>query len=164
MLAEGKEGNLRNQTAAFRPPPSQLIKFLYRTGLAALIGRLVLLLTTTGRKTGLARVTPLQYEELEGALYVGSARGARADWFRNIVADPRVHVRIKSREFEAVAEPVTDPCRIADFLELRLRRHPRMIGAILRSEGLPAPPTRAELEEYALRSAMVIIRPKNQPP
>jgi len=124
----------------------------------------VLLLTTTGRKTGLPRVTPLQYEESDGTLYVGSARGTRADWFRNIVADPRVHVRIKSREFEGLAEPVTDPCRIADFLEMRLKRHPRMIGAILRSEGLPAAPTRAELEDYARRLALVIIRPKSQPP
>jgi hypothetical protein len=39
-----------------------------------------------------------------------------------------------------------------------------MIGAIMRSEGLPSAPTRDELEQYALRSAMVIIRPKNQPP
>jgi deazaflavin-dependent oxidoreductase (nitroreductase family) len=165
VYAAGREGgSLRNKGAEFRPPPSRLIKFLYRTDLAPLIGRLVLLLTTTGRKTGLPRVTPLQYEELDGVFYVGSARGARADWFRNIVADPCVQVRIKSREFEALAEPVTDPCRIADFLELRLRRHPRMIGAIMRSEGLPASPTRAELEEYAHRSAMVIIRPKYQPP
>ncbi len=125
---------------------------------------MILLLTTTGRRTGLARVTPLQYEELEGAFYVGSARGVRADWFRNIVANRRVKVRVGSREFEAMAEPVTDPCRIADFLELRLRRHPRLIGAILRGEGLPAPPSRLDLEAYASRSALVIIRPLDQPP
>ncbi len=127
--------------------------------MAPLIGRLILLLTTTGRKTGLPRVTPLQYEQVEGVFYVGSARGTKADWFRNIVADGRVKVRFGTREFEALAEPVTDPCRIADFLELRLTRHPRMIGAILRSEGLPAEPSRADLEAYALQSAMVIIRP-----
>ncbi len=135
------------------------MRFLYRSGLAPLLGRFILLLTTTGRKSGLPRVTPLQYEELDGAIYVASARGPKADWFRNILADPCVKVRIKSREFEGLAEPVTDPCRIADFLELRLQRHPQMVGAILKSVGLPASPSRGELEEYASQLAMVIIRP-----
>ena len=52
--------------------------------------RVVLLLTTTGRKSGLPRVTPLQFEEIDGAYYVGSARGAQADWFRNIVSNPQI--------------------------------------------------------------------------
>lgn len=143
----------------FRPPPSTLIKFLYRWGLGPLLGRLILLLTTTGRKSGLPRVTPLQYEEIDGAVYVASALGTKADWFRNILANPCVQVRIGSRRFRGMAETVTDPCRIADFLELRLKRHPRMVGKILKSEGLPEAPSRAELEEYAQRLAMVIIRP-----
>ena len=40
---------------------------------------LVLLLTTTGRRSGLPRTTPLQYEEADHAVYVASARGAQAD-------------------------------------------------------------------------------------
>jgi deazaflavin-dependent oxidoreductase (nitroreductase family) len=150
---------MTNKPAEFRAPPAHLMRFLYRSGLAPVLGRLVLLLTTTGRKSGLPRVTPLQYEEIDGAIYVASARGTRADWFRNILADRCVKVRIKSREFDGLAEPVTDPCRIADFLELRLRRHPQMVGAILKSAGVSASPSRAELEDYARQLAMVIIRP-----
>ncbi len=157
-MDEVEEGQ-RIARSPFRSPPSGLIKFLYRSGLASALGRMILLLTTTGRRTGLPRLTALQYEELNGSYYVGSARGAKADWFRNVVANPRVKVQLGSRAFEGVAEAVTDPCRIAEFLELRLRRHPRMIGAILHAEGLPAPPTRADLEAYAQRSAMVVIRP-----
>ena len=144
----------------FRAPPSGLMIFLYRAGLGPVIGRVVLLLTTTGRRSGLPRVTPLQYEHIDGAIYVASARGTKADWFRNILANPCVRVRIGAHEFEALAEPVADPCRIADFLELRLQRHPKMVGAILRSEGLPAEPSRLELEAYAHRLAMVILRRK----
>jgi deazaflavin-dependent oxidoreductase (nitroreductase family) len=136
-----------------------LVRALYVLGLGPVIGHVILLLTTTGRKTGLSRVTPLQYEDIDGAIYVASAKGTRAHWFRNILANPRVHVRIKSRRFEGLAQPVTDASRIADFLELRLRRHPKMIGAILRSEGLPEHPDRADLEKYAQKLAMVIIHP-----
>ena len=144
----------------FRAPPSTLIIWLYDHGFAPLLGRLILLLTTTGRKSGLPRVIPLQYEMVDGQFYIGSARGAQADWFRNILADAHVRVRIKSWEFAAIAEPVTDYLRVADFLELRLRRHPRMVGMILKSEGLPTKPDRAQLEEYARGLAMVIIHPQ----
>jgi deazaflavin-dependent oxidoreductase (nitroreductase family) len=136
------------------------MRALYAIGLGPLVGRLVLLLTTTGRKTGLPRVTPLQYEEIDGAFYLGSSRGQKADWFRNIQANPHVEIRVKSRRLRGVAEAVTDPVRVADFLALRLERHPKMIGAILQREGLPAQPDRAQLEAYAAKLALVVVRPE----
>jgi deazaflavin-dependent oxidoreductase (nitroreductase family) len=142
----------------FPPPPNRIIPKLYDLGLGPLIGRFVLLLTTTGRKSGRPRTTPLQYEKIDGAYYVGSARGAQADWFRNLVANPLVEVRIKSQRWCGRAEAVTAPDRIADFLEFRLRHHPRLVGMILKRAGLPAQPTRSDLEAYAQKLAMVIIR------
>jgi len=144
---------------SLRPPGVRLFKFLYTIGFGPVVGRLVLLLTTTGRKSGLPRVTALQYEEVDGAIYLGSSKGTHADWFQNLVANPCVTVRVKARQFSGIAEPVTDPGRIADFLELRLRRHPQMVGAIFKSEGLSATPSRVELETYAHKLALVIIRP-----
>jgi deazaflavin-dependent oxidoreductase (nitroreductase family) len=133
-------------------------RIVYALGLGPVFGRVVLLLTTTGRKSGLAHVTPLQYEEEDGVIYVGAARGQKADWFRNLVADPHVEVRVRARRFHGLAEPITDPARIADFLELRLRNHPRMVGAMLRADGVPAQPDRAQLEQYAARIVLVAIR------
>lgn len=138
----------------------KLPRIFYSLGLGAIVGRLVLLLTTTGRKSGLPRVTPLQYEEEGGVIYVAAARGPKADWYRNIVANPHVEVQVGSRRFRGLAEPITDATRIADFLELRLRRHPGMVGAMLGAEGLPAQPSRADLEQFAVRSALVAIRPR----
>ncbi len=134
-------------------------RLLYALGLGPLIGRLVMLLTTTGRKSGKPRVVPLQYEEHEGVVYVGSARGTRADWYRNIEANPQVHLQIGSRSFRGVAQPLIDPVEIADFLELRLRRRPGMMRAMLRLEGLPRNPERTDLESLAGRIAAVAIRP-----
>jgi len=121
--------------------------------------RVVLLLTTIGRKSGLPRVTPLQFEELDGAYYVGSARGAQADWFRNIVANPCVQVQVRQQRFPARAEPITDPARIADFLEMRLRRHPVMLRVMLLMHGL-FQPDRANIERLASSLALVVIRPE----
>ncbi len=131
----------------------------YALGLGPLLGPLILLLTTTGRKSGRPRVTPLQYEEIDGCFYIGAMRGRGADWFRNLSADPRVQLQVGARRFSAVAQPITNPSTIADFLELRIRRHPRMIPLILRLDGLSAHPDRAALEAYAARLALVVLRP-----
>jgi len=134
-------------------------RIAYALRLGSIAGRKVLLLTTTGRKSGRKRVTPLQYEDIDGIIHLGSARGTKADWYRNLEANPQVEVRVKNRCFEGIAETSTDPQRIADFLEYRLERHPRMIGAMMRMNGFPVKPNRQQLLDYASSIALVTIRP-----
>jgi len=69
----------------------------------------------------------------------------------------KVEVRIRNRRFSGTAEPVTDVKRIADFLEVRLRRHPSMVGRMFQAEGLPGAPDRKALEQYAAHRTMVVI-------
>jgi deazaflavin-dependent oxidoreductase (nitroreductase family) len=151
---------------SFESLPRPLLRLLrlppqaaYALGLGPVLGKLVLLLITTGRKSGRPRVTPLQYEQQDGLFYLGSARGQSADWFRNILVNPQVEIRVKGSRFICRAQPVTDCERIADFLELRLKRHPKMVGAMLKSEGLAKNPTRAQLEGFASHLALVILEP-----
>lgn len=126
--------------------------------------RIVLLLTTTGRKSGLARVTPLQYEEVDGEYYVASARGAQADWYRNIKANPAVKVNVHGWVFQGTATTIEDVGEIADFLELRIKRHPLFIRVIMHLEGLSVFYKRADLEQFALRKTMVRISPSSDSP
>ena len=89
----------------------------YRLGLGPLIGRVVLLLTTTGRKTGLERITPLQYELIDGVYHLGAVFGTKTDWVRNILANPQVKVRVRNREFSGHAVVSTDLDEITDWTE-----------------------------------------------
>jgi deazaflavin-dependent oxidoreductase (nitroreductase family) len=134
-------------------------RIAYAIGLGPVMGRVILLLTTVGRKSGKPRVTPLQYEEIDGKIYLGAALGPKADWVRNIQANPKVEVRVKSRRFSGLAEIITNPKPIADFLEVRLRRHPRMVSAMLRAEGMHMHPERGDLERYAAQLTLVAITP-----
>jgi len=134
-------------------------RLVYAVGLAPLVGRFVLLLTTTGRKSGRARVTALTYDEFEGTTFVASARGASADWLRNIRRNPNVTVRAGNRTFDGRAAVITDPTRVADYLERQMKRRPRLFGMILRLEGLPKGATREQLERIAARRPLVAIRP-----
>jgi deazaflavin-dependent oxidoreductase (nitroreductase family) len=135
-------------------------RVLYAIGWGPQLGRIVLLLTTTGRKSGKKRVTPLQYEEIDGLYYLGAARGLKADWVRNIQACPEVEIQVGSKKFCGVAEVVADSSKFADFMEVRLERHPRMMGLLMeRAHGLPRHPSREQLERLGTEEAMVIVHP-----
>lgn len=132
----------------------------YKLGLGPVIGKMILLLTTTGRKTGLARITPLQYELIDGVYHIGAVFGTRTDWVRNIRADPVVQIRVKNDRFTAKAEVFTNPEEIADFVEYRLKKHPRMLGLIMRLDGFKSRPSRQELLNYCKGLALVRITPQ----
>ena len=83
--------------------------FFYRIGLP-LFSSFVLLLTTTGRKSGKQRYTPLEYqrEQRTGDPIIMAGWGGKTDWRFNIVANPHVHVQIGQESFDAIAEPLSD--------------------------------------------------------
>ena len=65
-----------------------------------------LLLTVTGRKTGLPRRTALIYAQDGDDLVVVASNGGSVEhplWYRNLAADPHVQVQVGAERFEAVA-------------------------------------------------------------
>ena len=66
------------------------------------------LLTTTGRKTGLPREVLLPCERTADALIVISTYGNRSDWMRNLRREPRVRVTAAGWVLDARAEVVED--------------------------------------------------------
>jgi deazaflavin-dependent oxidoreductase (nitroreductase family) len=74
-------------------------------------GRPVLLITTTGRRSGRPQRTPVQYQSLDGELFLVAAGGGAPQapaWWRNIEADPRVTVQIGDERRSAEAETLSD--------------------------------------------------------
>lgn len=73
---------------------------------ARMFGADSLLLTTTGRKTGLARTTPLIYGRDGDDVIIVASFGGQPNhpaWYTNLVANPRVKVELRgeTREVEA---------------------------------------------------------------
>ena len=78
--------------------------------------RPILLLYTTGRSSGQTRRNPLLFFDHHDRRYlVASNGGANADpmWFRNLTADPRVHVRVMADVYEATAVVIDAATRAA---------------------------------------------------
>jgi deazaflavin-dependent oxidoreductase (nitroreductase family) len=70
------------------------------------VGRQVLILTTTGAKTGEKRESPLAYTlDGERIVIVASKGGAPTHpaWYHNVVAHPNVFVELNGQRFEATA-------------------------------------------------------------
>lgn len=69
-------------------------------------GAPLLLLHTTGARSGEARVHPMMYQQLdEGLAVFASAAGAdkHPDWHHNLVANPGVQVEVGTETFDGVA-------------------------------------------------------------
>jgi deazaflavin-dependent oxidoreductase (nitroreductase family) len=62
----------------------------YKIGLLPLFGfgKIFLILTTKGRKSGKMRKTPLEYRKKDGVVTIVSARGEKSDWLQNLRANP----------------------------------------------------------------------------
>lgn len=73
-------------------------------------GRPMLLLTTTGAKSGLKRTTPLMYVTIdEQLLLLGSNMGAatQPDWCRNLMVQPQVTIEVGKETYPADARVAT---------------------------------------------------------
>jgi deazaflavin-dependent oxidoreductase (nitroreductase family) len=79
-------------------------------GETPLEGRPLVLLTTTGAKTGRQHTTPVRPFYDGDRLYIIASKGGHPsdpDWFRNLTANPEVTVEAAGETFDAYAVVVT---------------------------------------------------------
>ena len=128
---------------------------LYRVKLGWLLGSRFLMLRHRGRRSGIARSTVLEVihrDRAAGAYYVAAAWAERAQWYRNVIANPRVGVTIGRSSFNGIATVLggDDGRRVLD--EYR-RKH----GAAMR--GLQRLLGYATFDELVASTPVVEIRP-----
>ncbi len=58
----------------------------------------LIVLETTGAKSGQPRRVPLLATVFDGCVFIGTVRGRRSLWIRNLAAEPRVRCWIAGRE------------------------------------------------------------------
>lgn len=81
-------------------------------------GRPLLLLHTTGAKTGQQRIKPLAYSRDGDQFVVIASKGGaptNPDWYYNVVANPLVTVEVGTEQFQARAAVAAEPERTRLF-------------------------------------------------
>ena len=101
---------------------------LYRNGFGFLFGQRMLLLEHRGRRSGLARHVVLEVVEHPhpDTYVVVSGFGDASQWYRNLVAEPRVRISVGRRRdvpaFARLLPPDTAEVTLAHYAE----RHPKV--------------------------------------
>ncbi len=119
--------------------PWRLPIWFYRLGLGWMLGKRFMLLTHTGRKSGLPRqavIEIIRHDPETNTYYAASGFGERSDWFRNILKTPHVTIQIGNHKMSALAErlPLEEAQReLADYA----RRHPGALKTLARLIGVP---------------------------
>ncbi|MDQ3692266.1 MAG: nitroreductase family deazaflavin-dependent oxidoreductase [Chloroflexota bacterium] len=131
-----------------RGRPSGFMRFffkaptmLYVDGLAEIMRRrCVLLLTTTGRRSGQPRKAGVSFMPEGDRFVIFSGWGVQSDWYRNLLAEPEVTIKVGRRTMRATAVPVADPARRRELmLQMRARSDqcgpPKLMRGLLQRTG-----------------------------
>ncbi|MDQ3855308.1 MAG: nitroreductase family deazaflavin-dependent oxidoreductase [Chloroflexota bacterium] len=133
-----------------------LVRVLLRSPLGKWLGRSLLLLTYTGRRSGQRYTIPVGYVRNGDTLVVMSPR--TRVWWRNLRSGAPVSVRLAGRELRGRGTLSDSPEATIDGLLTVLRaapRYQRALGVRLSTGGKPADP--AALEVLAQRYVVVRI-------
>jgi len=140
---------------------NRFMMLMWRLGLGAWVnawpevGGRIMVITHTGRKTGIRRRTPVNYTIADGEIYCTAGFGSKSDWYRNIIANPEVEVWLPNGWWAGVAEEVTDP----DTWIPLLRQVLIDSGFAARAAGIdPVNMTNQELEAVTADYRLIHIR------
>ena len=94
---------------------------MFRLGFGAWLGTpfggYIMVLKVMGRKSGKVRYAPVNYAILDGAVFCIAGFGKVSDWYRNLVAQPRIVMLMPGGTLAGIAEQVDN-----DSIRLRAIR------------------------------------------
>jgi deazaflavin-dependent oxidoreductase (nitroreductase family) len=135
--------------------PGGFFKFLFRipilldiVGLNRLIPEWILLLTTTGRRSGKQIITPVEYlfHQEDGTYWIMSGWRGNTDWYKNILRRPEVSFKVNGKIYPAKAAALTDE-EIQTYLTEILKVNPEAIAIFSRWAGKHIEPSEEGLRQ-----------------
>jgi deazaflavin-dependent oxidoreductase (nitroreductase family) len=116
--------------------------FLLRRNWIGPMGQALMVITTTGRKTGQQFSTPIGYLR-DGAEVIALSVGGRSHWYQNLLRQPNVILNIQGRDYAAQAQAVTEPHERRRIFELYQREQAQLFTRLF---GVPVDAPAPQLE------------------
>jgi len=138
--------------------------FMHKVGLGGwekIIGAEWMLISTTGRKTGKRRdsmVDVMDYDASTDTYYIEAAYGSRADWFKNIKANPIFDAQVGRRKFKAQAQEL-DAAGTGEMLVRFFRRKPAYTRSVMAMVGMKFKDEN-ELREMGKNLTLLAVKPQ----
>lgn len=155
---------------ALEKRPSALQKFFFKIpvwiykmgfgGWEKLIGAQWMLIATRGRKSGKPRhtmVDVMDYDAASDTYYVEAAYGPRADWYRNIQANPVFEARVGRRKFSARAATLPND-HAGEMMVQFYRKKPAYTRSVMAMVGMKFE-GEDELRALGSKLTLLAIRP-----
>jgi len=140
-------------TPSVPPYVNKAMKLILRSPVHGMVSKTVLLITFTGRKSGKSYTTPVSYSQDGDQVYIFT----HADWWKNLQGEAPVTLRVRGRELQGMAEPVSEDTQaIAAGLAAHLRKVPsdaKYYGVTFDEHGNP----RAEEVEKAVQTVVMVL-------
>ncbi|MGA9815224.1 MAG: nitroreductase/quinone reductase family protein [Terriglobales bacterium] len=74
-------------------------------------------ITVTGRKSGHAISNPVWFVLDEDKLYLLPVQGSDTQWYRNVLKNPSIGIKVRGAQGEFQAVPITDAARVSPVVE-----------------------------------------------
>ncbi len=103
-------------------------------------------------------VDVMGYDRASDTYFIEAAYGEKADWYRNIQAQPVFTAPVGRHKFQARAEPLT-PARAGELTVDFYRRKPAYTRAVLKSVGITLKDEN-ELREFGSRMLLLAVKPE----
>ena len=129
--------------------------FLLRRDWMGSAGNIIMVITTTGRKSGKSFTTPVGYQ-WDGETVVAFTVGGVSNWYKNVGQNPLVTLEIKKKTYKMSGAYVTDTEEIRRILELYKREQPTMLPRFF---GIPADSDGDDLMKAAEKVRFVRFHP-----
>jgi deazaflavin-dependent oxidoreductase (nitroreductase family) len=135
--------------------------WLFRLNLGWVFGHRFLLLTHTGRKSGLPRqvfLEVLQHDKVSDTYCVLSGWGKQPDWVRNVEKTPQVVIDVGRRQFPACAVRLEPEAAERAILEYA-KQHPLAIRVLPRLMGYRVDGTEEDFRALARLGLVIAFHP-----
>jgi deazaflavin-dependent oxidoreductase (nitroreductase family) len=135
---------------------------LFHIGLGWLFGQRFVLLTHTGRKSGLPRQTVLEiarYNATTGECLIVSGWGYKSDWMHNITANPQITFQVGNQKKDGIALRLTSEEAADELLEYS-RNYPAAFKEITRFIGYKLDGTEDDIRAAGRMLPMFLLKPQ----
>ncbi len=144
-----------SQTPTVPPIVNKTMKFMLRSPLHGIVDKQILLITFTGRKSGKPYTTPVSYSQADDEVTIFT----HADWWKNLLGNASVTLRLQGRDLEGLAEPVVED---KQAIAAGLMEHLRKVSSDAKYYGVTfddhGNPNVAEVDKAAQSVVMIRVR------
>ncbi len=144
-----------SQSTTVPPIVNSAMKFVLRSPVHGIVSKTTLLITFTGRKSGMTYTTPVSYSRQGDKVYIFT----HANWWKNLHSDTPITLRIQGREVQGLPETVADDKQaVAAGLMTHLRKVPSDAGYYQVTYDDQRNPKPEEVEQAAQTVVMIRVQ------